>query len=50
MTLVEKLAVIGWAMYYQEYTKEKLDNMEGFEVLMMRDDFERWIKENGDIR
>lgn len=46
MRLEEKLAIIGWAMYCQGYTKEKIDNMEGFEILIMRSEYEKWLEKN----
>lgn len=44
MSLEEKLAIIGYGMYYRNYTKEQLDNMNGIEILMLRDEFEKWLK------
>ncbi len=41
----DTLATIGWAMYYKGYTKEQLDSMTGVEVLMLKDDYSRWLEE-----
>lgn len=38
----DNLMFIGWAMYYKGYTKEKLDNIPSFELIMLMDDFHRW--------
>ena len=38
-------AFIGYAMYEKGYTKEALDDISGFNLVMLMDDFERWCKE-----
>lgn len=41
------LMTLGYAMYYEGYSKEKLDNMKDFEIVMLAHDFEQWVKEEG---
>lgn len=45
-SLENSLSFIGWAMYYKNYTKEKLDNIKSFELIMLLDDFKRWVQQN----
>lgn len=42
----QTLATIGWAMYYKNYSKEQLDNLKGIEILMLKDDYSRWLEED----
>lgn len=45
MDKIEKtLALIGWAMYYEGYTKEQLDSLETIRTMMLIDDYERWLQ------
>lgn len=37
-------AFVGYAMYERGYTKEALDNLNDFEVIMLKDEFEEWGK------
>lgn len=37
-------AFVGYAMYERGYTKEALDNLNDFEVIMLKDEFEKWGK------
>ena len=43
---LETLAKVGYAMYIRGYSKENLDALSGFEVLMLSDDFDKWRKSN----
>lgn len=43
MNLTEKMAVIGYAMYYKGYSKEKIDKLNGKQILELRNKFEEWI-------
>lgn len=36
----KSLAIIGWAMYYKGYTKEQLENLDGFHVILLMDEYE----------
>lgn len=37
-------AFVGYAMYERGYTKEALGNLNDFEVIMLKDEFEKWGK------
>lgn len=42
--IVEKsLARVGYAMYYKGYSKEELDNMKDFEIVMLDNEFSNWL-------
>lgn len=36
------LAIVGWAMYFKNYSKEELDKMNGFEVILLQDEYKEW--------
>ena len=38
------LEFIGFEMYVKGKTKEELDALSGFQVIMEKDDFDRWKK------
>lgn len=42
------LAIIGWAMYYKNYTEEQINNLKGIEILMLKDEYNRWLEEDTD--
>lgn len=41
------LMMIGYLMYYRNMSKEILDELNDFELIVLKDDFERWLKEEG---
>ena len=43
---LKTLAKIGYAMYIKGYSKEELDGLSMFEVLMLSNDFDKWAIDN----
>lgn len=39
-------AFVGYAMYERGYTKERLDNIDNFDFLMLKNEFEMWATEH----
>lgn len=43
-TTREAYAVVGYAMYEKNMTKADLDALSGMDVLLLKDDFEKWLE------
>lgn len=41
----EACAVVGYAMYEKGMTKAELDSLDGINILLLRDEFEKWLEE-----
>lgn len=43
---IKHWAFVGWAMYQKGKTKEELDEISGINLLILIDEFDRWLIEN----